>query len=38
MKVPISKNSFYYFSDKSYKMQKHVMITVIQEIWNSLQI
>lgn len=32
MKVPILNNSLYYFSDKSYQMQKYLMVTVIQEI------
>lgn len=38
MKVPISKSAVCYFSAKSYKIQKYLIITVIQEIWDSLHI
>lgn len=38
MKVPVSKNTVYYVSATPYKMQKYLIITVVQEIWNSLHI
>lgn len=38
MKVPISKNTVCYFNAKFYKIQKYLIITDIQEIWNSLHI